>query len=442
VNRLTTRKTTPQTLVQELDELSRLGRFGKSQEAPHGQHTAIGEHPDFPATRYSLANAEGAPGAGRGGGKGRSFVALNVGSAPRIDSFWRSSPRVATPDRDDTLERNGSPVSRGSASRASGSPIALACSRPDGFHAISVKKSVKTKVKGGDKGQRLIIFADADGEKGWSGMHGPICAADSRGEHGRYVYYIGIIDFLVPWDAKKKGEYALNCLRGRGSRASCVPPSIYANRQIDFVLRSMMGLFNASSAKQYAAASVTLPSPKMLRNAKTKDAHQDCGVTNVVLANARSPTLASDVTTKYGAAHTTEDADADMDTHPETRQNRTSEEKLVGNLNMHVLRRWQNSPVLGVGQGNAHPETDAGLLNGDIERSPHSLHHKTGAVLVLHLCVYAIQDMPFPGGTHIGFHTHKGLGQRGRGACCQSRLGLLLSRSSDDMCHGAPMEKV
>jgi hypothetical protein len=254
-----------------------------------------------------------------------------------------------------------------------------------------VKKSVKAKVKGGDKGQRLLIFADADGEKGWSGMHGPISAADSRGEHGRYVYYIGIIDFLVPWDAKKKGEYALNCLRGRGSRASCVPPSIYANRQIDFVLRSMMGLFNASSAKQYAAASVTLPPPKMLRNAKAKDAHHDCDVSIVALANAHSSSLASDVITKYGAhtTHTTENADVDMDTHPETRQNRASEEELVRKLNMYVLQNWQNSSV-SVGQDNAHPETDTGLLNGDIERSPHSLYHKTGAVLALRACIYVL----------------------------------------------------
>jgi hypothetical protein len=405
--------------VQELDELSRLGRFGESQESPLDQHTAIAEHPDFPPTRYSVANPEEAPRAGRGGGTEKSFVALNVGSAPRVDSFWRSSPRTLIPDRGHTLERSGSPVSRGSASGGCVSPIALrrgsaSCGMVSpialrrGSVSLSVKKSVKTKVKGGDKGQRLLIFADTDGEKGWSGMHGPISAADSRGEHGRYVYYIGIIDFLVPWDAKKKGEYALNCLRGRGSRASCVPPSIYANRQIDFVLRSMMGLFNASSAKQYAAASVTMPPPKMLT--KTKDAHQDCEVSNVVLANAHSSPLASDVITQYGAAHTTENADVDMDTHPETRQNRASEEELGGKLNMHGIQRWQNSSV-SVGQDNPHPETDTGLLNGDIERSPHSLYHKTGALLALRACINVLKPFSvcacFPCDTHLGFHTHK-----------------------------------
>ena len=47
-----------------------------------------------------------------------------------------------------------------------------------------------------------------------------IMARDGANE----VYYIGIIDFLIPWDSKKKAEYAWNCARGRGTSASCVPP--------------------------------------------------------------------------------------------------------------------------------------------------------------------------------------------------------------------------
>ena len=35
-------------------------------------------------------------------------------------------------------------------------------------------------------------------------MHGPISSGKVGGEHGRFVYYIGIIDFLIPWNAKKK----------------------------------------------------------------------------------------------------------------------------------------------------------------------------------------------------------------------------------------------
>jgi len=389
--------------VQELDELSRLGRFGTGrfgtfQDAPHNRHVAIEEHPDIPATRYSFDNKEKTPGPGRGQGPGSVFVPLSAGSAARLDSLttsWCSG--TGSSNRDPFAETKGAATTIGSAS-----PVA----RADGLPANSVKKSLmrSTKAKQ-EKGQGLLVFNDADDEKGWTGLHGPISAGDCRGEHGRYVYYIGIIDFLIPWDAKKKGEYALNCCRGRGTRASCVPPTIYAERQIDFVLRSMMGLFNAPCAKKYAAASVTLPPPKIITYAKgedekndfakKEDGNKDLGNENHWLATVDSLPLASDVVTKYGTAHTNEDADTDTypatrqnaDAYPATRKNQTSEEELIDRLNLSFEQRRQNlgarrersgHDLCDVGQDKARPETDTSMNGGDIETSLHSAHHARG----------------------------------------------------------------
>jgi hypothetical protein len=119
---------------------------------------------------------------------------------------------------------------------------------------------------------RLRVYSDVSGnDQGWSGMHGPISAGNVGDHHGRFVYYIGIIDFLIPWDAKKKAEFAFNCLLGRGTRASCAPPQIYARRQIEFVFHRMLGLFDHRSAESYALASVARPPPKPLKRNDKED---------------------------------------------------------------------------------------------------------------------------------------------------------------------------
>jgi hypothetical protein len=119
---------------------------------------------------------------------------------------------------------------------------------------------------------RLRVYSDvSSNNQGWIGMHGPISAGNVGDHYGRFVYYIGIIDFLIPWDAKKKAEFAFNCLLGRGTRASCVPPEIYARRQIEFVFHRMLGLFDHRSAESYALASVAMPPPKPLKRHDEED---------------------------------------------------------------------------------------------------------------------------------------------------------------------------
>lgn len=59
--------------------------------------------------------------------------------------------------------------------------------------------------------------------------HGPFVADDGEGT------IIGIIDFLIPWNLKKKFEFFWNGLRCRAARASVLPPQRYARRQVAFM---------------------------------------------------------------------------------------------------------------------------------------------------------------------------------------------------------------
>ncbi|KAL8448178.1 hypothetical protein Emed_003925 [Eimeria media] len=50
------------------------------------------------------------------------------------------------------------------------------------------------------------------------------------------LYYVGIIDILTHWNAKKKLEHVARVLQtGNSSGASCVNPSVYSQRFVDFI---------------------------------------------------------------------------------------------------------------------------------------------------------------------------------------------------------------
>jgi hypothetical protein len=53
------------------------------------------------------------------------------------------------------------------------------------------------------------------------------------------VYFMGIIDTLVPFDARKKGEYVFKSIITGGSNFSVVPPEKYAQRFVDFMWNSI-----------------------------------------------------------------------------------------------------------------------------------------------------------------------------------------------------------
>lgn len=65
---------------------------------------------------------------------------------------------------------------------------------------------------------------------------GGILSAD-----GKVIYFIGIIDTLTFFGAKKKLEYTLKSLRYGNTTISCIPPQYYGERFIQF----MKGIFES-----------------------------------------------------------------------------------------------------------------------------------------------------------------------------------------------------
>ncbi|KAF4681303.1 hypothetical protein FOZ60_012265 [Perkinsus olseni] len=56
-----------------------------------------------------------------------------------------------------------------------------------------------------------------------------------------HKYFIGIIDYLVPWSLKKRSERVLNACLCQGQSSSCQSPQVYASRQHVFFADKMVG---------------------------------------------------------------------------------------------------------------------------------------------------------------------------------------------------------
>lgn len=54
-------------------------------------------------------------------------------------------------------------------------------------------------------------------------------------EGGKYIYHIGIIDYLQDYDYTKKGEHMLKSFIDDGEAISCVPPKKYVQRFFNFM---------------------------------------------------------------------------------------------------------------------------------------------------------------------------------------------------------------
>mmetsp|Transcript_13685 Transcript_13685/g.20647 ORF Transcript_13685/g.20647 Transcript_13685/m.20647 type:complete len:184 (+) Transcript_13685:38-589(+) len=53
---------------------------------------------------------------------------------------------------------------------------------------------------------------------------------------GREIYFMGIIDYLVPYSLQKRGEYLLKSkVQGLGSAMSVLPPEEYGKRFMEFI---------------------------------------------------------------------------------------------------------------------------------------------------------------------------------------------------------------
>ncbi|KAF4665391.1 hypothetical protein FOL47_004633 [Perkinsus chesapeaki] len=73
----------------------------------------------------------------------------------------------------------------------------------------------------------------------WRGVHGPISFTNAP--FRRHKYFIGIIDYLVPWNIKKRAERIMNGCLCQGQTSSCQSPSVYASRQHVFFADRVAG---------------------------------------------------------------------------------------------------------------------------------------------------------------------------------------------------------
>lgn len=95
-------------------------------------------------------------------------------------------------------------------------------------------------------GKRVLKDHLRNKEEGTSFFHtynGGLLASYRTGEPYPIVYYLGIIDMLQPYSIKKKVEHALKRLRDSQQEISCVDPSTYAHRFVNFFRFDVNHLF-------------------------------------------------------------------------------------------------------------------------------------------------------------------------------------------------------
>jgi hypothetical protein len=54
-------------------------------------------------------------------------------------------------------------------------------------------------------------------------------------DNGKYIYHIGIIDYLQNFGWEKRGEHELKALQNDGTKISAVPPDMYKERYFRFM---------------------------------------------------------------------------------------------------------------------------------------------------------------------------------------------------------------
>ena len=69
----------------------------------------------------------------------------------------------------------------------------------------------------------------------WTAECGGVRGRDEHGKPVDEIYYIGIIDILQQWNWKKKGELRFKRVWYTPYELSCVPPTTYAARFVEFM---------------------------------------------------------------------------------------------------------------------------------------------------------------------------------------------------------------
>lgn len=105
---------------------------------------------------------------------------------------------------------------------------------------VGVSSSVKhSSSKSGRRREKLIsLLLNRPRHPNSSGVEaGPLAAVPGTRKSASVTYYFGVIDFLQPFNTKKQWEYRAKAIRYAGAPAtySCVPPSLYARRFLDFI---------------------------------------------------------------------------------------------------------------------------------------------------------------------------------------------------------------
>merc|ERR1739848_954568 len=67
---------------------------------------------------------------------------------------------------------------------------------------------------------------------------GGIRSVNHDGSPGGFVYFVGIIDILIPYSARKAAEHAAKSMIHDAYTISAVPPDVYAERFKDFMTKN------------------------------------------------------------------------------------------------------------------------------------------------------------------------------------------------------------
>lgn len=91
-----------------------------------------------------------------------------------------------------------------------------------------------------------LVFTEVDGG---------LCSVDPvTGKAGNEIYYLGVIDILQRYTARKKVEHNMKSLTHDSAAVSCAPPAFYAQRFLNMITSRMLGAAEDGSAWQAIGA--------------------------------------------------------------------------------------------------------------------------------------------------------------------------------------------
>lgn len=138
-------------------------------------------------------------------------------------------------------------------------------------------------------GQHKLECSEASiSDPGWLGgglgIRGAVEAAPT-------LYYVGIIDFLMWYGVRKRGEHIVRMSSGHSDDASCVDPLSYARRHVEFVRKHMMAEIGDHEPGTRGILHVTIFSAQGLVKADVFNASDPYVCVDLGLQRLRTPVL-------------------------------------------------------------------------------------------------------------------------------------------------------